>query len=412
MSVSTLATQRIAAIQDPIIPIVGKWIRENPGTINFGQGIVRYLPPETVRAAVMEFFADPLNHRYKPVEGIPALHEAIYVKLAQENDIANREAWSLFVTAGSNMGFLQTVLAITDPGDEIIILSPFYFNHEMAIRLANAVPVMVACDASYQPDVEAIARSITPRTRAVVTISPNNPSGVVYEPERLRAINALCAERGIYHISDEAYEYFVYGGQTHFSSASLDERGEHTISLFSLSKTYGMASWRIGYVLAPRHLQTALQKIQDTNLICAPVISQHAAIAALQAGQTFCQLHVAELARLRESVATYLDQHRDVLTRNEPYGAFYFLIEVQTTKSALTLCQQLIEQYKVAVIPGDTFGISGRCVFRIAYGALPQDELAEGLKRLVSGLRALARGDQLPPATGDKQHERPHHPRP
>ena len=133
----------------------------------------------------------------------------------------------------------------------------------------------------------AIERAITPRTRAVVTVSPNNPTGAVYPESTLRAVNTLCRDRGIFHIHDEAYEYFTYGGAGHFSPGSLPEAAGHTISLFSLSKAYGMASWRIGYMVIPEVLAEAVNKIQDTILICPPAVSQHAAIAALEVGRSF-----------------------------------------------------------------------------------------------------------------------------
>src|SRR4029079_4181773 len=128
----------------------------------------------------------------------------------------------------------------------------------------------------FQLQTAKIAGAITDRTRAVVTISPNNPTGAVYPAEALREVNALCRERGIYHIHDEAYEYFIFGSVPHFSPASIEGAPPHTISLFSLSKAYGFASWRIGYMVAPAALVDPIRKIQDTILICAPVISQFA----------------------------------------------------------------------------------------------------------------------------------------
>ena len=131
-------------------------------------------------------------------------------------------------------------------------MSPYYFNHEMAVTMAGCRPVLVATDDDFQLDLDAVAAAITANTRAVVTISPNNPSGAVYPEADLRELNRLCAERGVYHIHDEAYEYFLYDGAEHFSPGSLPDAGDHTISLFSLSKAYGFASWRIGYLPPPR----------------------------------------------------------------------------------------------------------------------------------------------------------------
>ncbi len=211
--------------------------------------------------------------------------ELIATKLKTENGIELGNERQVIVTAGSNMGFLNAVLAITSPGDEVILQTPYYFNHEMAIAIAGCRAVPVSTDANYQLRLEAIQQAITERTRAIVTISPNNPTGVVYSEADLRAVNYLCTSRGIYHITDEAYEYFTYDDSKHFSAGAIPGSVDHTISLYSLSKAYGFASWRIGYVVVPIHLFDAMMKIQDTNVICPPVISQYAALGALQVGQ-------------------------------------------------------------------------------------------------------------------------------
>jgi len=263
---------------------------------------------------VNAFFDEPQNHRYQPLDGIPALKSIITQKLASENNITPSSQRELFVTAGSNMAFLQAILAITSASDEVIILSPYYFNHEMAIRIADATPIIVATDENHQPRLEAITAAITEKTRAVVTVSPNNPTAAVYSQQMLSAINQLCGDKGIYHINDEAYEYFVYDGTPHFSPASLTNSLDHTISLFLFSKTYGMASWRMGYMLIPESLSGAIRKVQDSNLICAPVISQHAAIAALKCGHDFCTPHLARLAKTRRAMVKQLDQHRDQIS--------------------------------------------------------------------------------------------------
>lgn len=150
------------------------------------------------------------------------------------------------------MGFLNAILAITHAGDEIILNTPYYFNHEMAIGMINCQPVSVQTDNRYQPKVDKLRKAITSKTKAIVTISPNNPTGVVYDASILREINQLCQEAGTYHISDEAYEYFTYGNVKHPSPASFSGSTPHTISLFSLSRTYGFASWRIGYMIIPK----------------------------------------------------------------------------------------------------------------------------------------------------------------
>ena len=223
------------AVQGAIIPIVGELADRTPGTISLDQGIVSFPPPREVFESVREIGEDPEYHQYGAVEGLSSLIEAIEAKLAAENQIRVRPRGRVMVTAGSNMAFLHAVLAITDPGDEIILLSPYYFNHDMAITMASCrtIAVPLAADAGFQPDLAAIERAITGRTRAIVTISPNNPTGVIYSEAVLRDLNALCRDRGLYHISDEVYEYFTYDGARHFSPGSIPESDWHTISLVS-----------------------------------------------------------------------------------------------------------------------------------------------------------------------------------
>jgi len=293
------------------------------------------------------------------------------------------------VTAGSNMGFLNAVLAIADPGDEIVLLAPYYFNHEMAIGIASCRAVVVSCDEAFQPRIDAIEAAISDRTRAVVTISPNNPTGVVYAPDSLRAINALCAQRGVYHISDEAYEYFLYDGAEHYSPGCSPHSRGHTISLYSLSKAYGFASWRIGYMVVPDELVAAVKKIQDTNLICAPVISQYAALGALEIGAQYCRGFLQGMSEIR---ALVLEKLRSLGPRIEvpcSQGAFYFMVRVRVALDAMQLAERLICEHGVAVVPGTTFGVLDSCVVRIAYGELQKTTIEKGMGRFVSGVVAL-----------------------
>src|SRR5688500_9438301 len=240
--------RRMLDVQTPVIPVVGRWIAETPGTISLGQGLVSWDPPQAAIDALQAFPAAASDHKYGPVEGLPELVTLLAQKLQAENGIAPRRN-RVFVTAGGNLAFMNAVLAVTNPGDEIVLPVPYYFNREMAIVMAGCTAVPVATDARYQLRVDALAAAITPRTRAIVTVSPNNPTGAVYPEHDLRAVNALCRDRGLYHINDEVYEYFVYDGAAHFSPASMPGSEEWTISLYSFSKAYGMASWRIGYMV-------------------------------------------------------------------------------------------------------------------------------------------------------------------
>ena len=382
-------SKRMQAVQSPVIPHVAALIRENPGAISLGQGVVHYPPPPQAMQEAARFGETIAEHHYQAARGLPELQEALRKKLAAENQIQVTDEQLIMVTAGSNMGFYHALLAISDPDDEIIIMSPFYFNHEMAIGMANCRAVLVDTDGHYQLDLGAIEAAITPHTRAIVTISPNNPSGAVYRLGDLTAVNHLCGDRGLYHFCDEAYEYFTYDTARHFSPGSLPQSKAHTISLFSFSKAYSIASWRVGYLVAPRHLLPSLEKAQDTIAICPPVISQRVALGALTAGPAYCRSFLADIDAVRQLCLERLGHLGDRVQVPAAEGAFYLLARLQTDIDAMHVVTRLVQEHKVAVIPGNAFGLSDACYLRIAYGALRQDDVAEGMDRLVNGLAQI-----------------------
>jgi aspartate/methionine/tyrosine aminotransferase len=377
----------MSSVQTPVIPVVSRWIAETPGTISLGQGIVSWGPPPGAIDALHAFPSDAGDHRYGPVEGLPALIARIAEKIAAENGIQPRGN-RIVVTAGSNLAFMNAVLAVASPGDEVILPVPYYFNHEMAIVMAGCVPVSVATDARYQLRLDALKRAITPRTRAIVTVSPNNPTGAVYPEADLRVVNALCRDHGLYHVSDEAYEYFLYDGAAHFSPASIPGAEAWTISLFTLSKAYGMASWRIGYMVLPESLWEAVNKIQDTLLVCPPHPTQAAAAAAMQAGRRWTADRLPALARMRDRAFETLSAVAEVPRAG---GAFYYLIKADTALDSMQAAERLIRDHRVAVIPGTAFGAGAGdgCALRVSFGALEEATAAEGLERLAQGLAAI-----------------------
>ncbi|HEX6973888.1 MAG TPA: pyridoxal phosphate-dependent aminotransferase, partial [Vicinamibacterales bacterium] len=348
-----------------------------------------YGPPAAAIEAARAALADPSIHEYQAVEGIRSLRRALAAKLARENGIDVGESTGLMVTAGANLAFMHAVMATSEPGDEIVLPVPFYFNHEMAIQMAGCRVVPVPTDDRYQPRLDAIRSAITARTRAVVTISPNNPTGAVYGESILRDINALCAERGLYHISDEVYEYFTYEGARHVSPASFDGASAHTIAIYSLSKAYGFAGWRIGYFTYPAHLAAAMLKSQDTLLVCPPIVTQMAALAAVEVGRTYSAPYVEELGEVRRLVLDALASLGALVTVPRPDGAFYCFMKVNRDVDPMALAGRLIREHRVAVMPGTAFGMSDGCYFRVAYGALQKATVTEGIGRLVEGLRTL-----------------------
>ena len=380
---------RMEKVQSPIIPVIGELIQSCPGTISLGQGVVSYSPPPEAIDFISKFLTEPGNNLYKSVEGIPALIAAFANKLQAFNNIEISQENRIVVTAGSNMAFMNAILAITSPGDEIILNTPYYFNHEMAIAMVACRAVLVRTDDNYQLCPDAIANAITPKTRAVVTISPNNPTGAVYPRVALEEVNQICRDKDIYHISDEAYEYFTYNGVKHISPGSFPGSNKHTISLYSLSKAYGFASWRIGYMVIPQHLLVAVKKVQDTILICPPVISQHAALGALQSQPDYLQNHIGNIAQVRDMVIDALKPLEGLCNIAPAEGAFYFFLKVHTSMDAFELVKKIICEHKVAVIPGTTFGMEDGCYLRVAYGALQKDTAQQGMERLVGGLQTI-----------------------
>jgi aspartate/methionine/tyrosine aminotransferase len=389
MSQSLKSHSRMDAIQTPIVQVIGDLIQENPDTISLGQGVVHYGPPPAALDAARAALANPDTHEYQDGNGSRPLLGAIDEKLLRDNRIDRRLGRRIMVTAGANMAFVHAVLAITEPGDEVVLPVPFYFNHEMAIEMAGCRVVRVETDERFQLDVNAIALAVTPRTRAIVTVTPNNPTGAVYSESSLRDVNRLCADRGLYHISDEVYEYFTYGMARHLSPGAFDNAAPHTISLFSLSKAYGFAGWRIGYMVYPEKLADAVAKVQDTILVCPPVISQVAAVAAMKVGPAYCRQYLPALSEVRDIVLAELRSLEPLCSVPTADGAFYCLLRVNAEAEPMAVAARLIAEHRVAVIPGHAFGISDGCCFRVAYGALQKETVAEGIGRLVRGLRAM-----------------------
>ncbi len=377
---------RLAGVQAPVMGLVADLIHQHPGTISLGQGVAHFGPPEAVLRHVQDYIRTPPAHGYGYGTGRMKLRAAIAEKLRVENQLDSE--FEVVVTAGSNMAYFEAMLAITDPGDEAILLAPYYFNHEMAVGIADCRPVIVQLGPSFVPDVDTIKAHLSPRTRAIVTVSPNNPTGVVYPASLLQEINRLCGENGIYHISDEAYEYFTFDGTKHFSPGATPGAVGHTISLYSFSKSYGMAGWRLGYMALPAHLLPAVKKIQDTNVICAALASQHAALAALEAGPGYCRQYLAGFDEVRKLVLDSLASLGPRLQVASAKGAFYVFMNLNTTLTSYAVCERLIKEYRVAVIPGSTFGHVMPSI-RIAFGNLKKDAIMEGMDRLCIGLHAL-----------------------
>lgn len=383
---------KITSIQNPVIPIVGKLVTDNPGTISLGQGVVFYPPPPKIFSDLAEFdLSSSSINLYSHVGGLPVLLDKIKNKLVIDNNITLREGLnSVIVSSGANMAFFNALLSIVVPGDEVIIICPYYFNYEMTIRMFGCNPIIIDSFGDEETLYNRIKSAVTLQTRVIVTISPNNPTGEVYRQEFLTRVNTLCRDRKLYHISDEAYEYFIFNGRKHFSPGSIKDSESYTISLFSMSKSYGMAGWRIGYVAIPEGIVNSFKKIQDTNAICPNVLAQYVASYALDVGKPYCAGFVQTLDQNRKLALEALTSLGRKVEFKEPDGAIYFYLKVNCGIEPMTLVKRLVEEYKVAVIPGTAFGSDKGCYLRLGFGAVTGDKFKEAISRFYTGISSLA----------------------
>ena len=382
---------RMRKVDEAVIPLFNQLSRENPGTLSLGQGIVFYPPPPEAISYAAQRMTENSCHGYGSVIGLTELREAIAEKLQRKNGISVSSSQCVVVTAGSNMAFHALVLAICDPGDEVILLRPYYFNHEMTVAMCGCRPVKVNTDGDLQPDLAAIEAAVGSKTRAVVTVSPNNPTGRVCPRDVLQAISSLCARHGLYHISDEAYEDFYYEPEKQFSPASAAQTEPHLLSLFSLSKSYGFASWRIGYMVIPLALREAVVKVQDNVLICPPAVSQFAAKWCLMHGNEYV---ASKKKAMVENRALFLRRLREELAGiiSDPVseGAFYIFLQLKNQPDDFAVALHLVKNCGVTVIPGSAFGADPGYL-RLSFGALQAEHIDEALSRLIKGLKDFSR---------------------
>ena len=355
--------------------------------VNLGQGIPFFGPPEQAMDAAAAALRQPDGYQYSHDAGHQELRQAFSEKLRRDNDIRAAKQDNIIITTGANQAFVNALLAVTNVGNSVIIVTPHYFNHVMAIEMAGCQPVFVPAGEKYLPEVDTIAAAIQENTRAVVTISPNNPTGAVYPSRTLRGINELCADHSIYHISDEPYEYFVYDGAQHVSPATFDAAIEHTISLFSFSKSYGMSGYRIGAMAAPDDMYREILKVQDTIAICPPGPSQAAARVALTIGSKYTDQFLPVLEDVRQVFIDGIAALEGV-SLTDTRGAFYFLLQLDTTCKPWDIALQLIEDFGVVTLPGEAFDTEHPSL-RIAYGNLTPTAARESMSRLANGLQTL-----------------------
>jgi aspartate/methionine/tyrosine aminotransferase len=348
--------------------------------IGFGAGEPDFpTPPHIVDAAVAAAL-DPKNHRYSPTSGLPELREAIAAKTVRDSAYAI-EAAQVLVTNGGKHAVYNTFQALLDPGDEVIVPAPYWTTYPEAIALADGVTVEL-------PTTEATDFQVT---LDALEKAPSNPTGAVYAPEAVEAIGRWAVERGVWVITDEIYEHLTYDGHRFTSMPALvPELADTCVVLNGVAKTYAMTGWRVGWMIGPRDVIAAATNLQSHSTSNVNNVAQRATIAAL-AGD------LEAVATMREAFARRGKTMHAMLTRipgvtcMEPQGAFYCFpnfdgvlgreIGGTPVKDTLTLCEVLLEQAKVAIVPGEAFGAPGYA--RLSF-ALGDDDLGEGVERIAT----------------------------
>ena len=365
---------------------------EGGDVISLGQSVPFFGPPPQMLDAVRDALDNfgPRLHTYGPDAGIPELRDSIARKLRDFNGVSFDPDTQLLVTPGSNQAFMVAMTTILEPGDEVAIASPYYFNHHMAIELCGGTvsEIQLGEEDGFQMTMEDVESALSERTKAVVIVSPNNPTGAVYHSEEIATITRELTERGIYVVSDDAYEVFCYDGARHTSVAGLADYVDNVITLGSLSKTFGMTGWRIGYMAASAELCRQALKVQDAMAICAPIISQIAATAALDQMPEYPLGMIVELNDRRRLLEEALDKI-PTLHWSKTDGALFAMVSADVAGGDRELAWELLDRAQVLTVPGSAFGRQWEEFLRISYGCSPRGRYEEALSRLVEYFERL-----------------------
>jgi aspartate aminotransferase len=365
--------------------------------LSFAAGEPDFDTPEFIKKAAVDALAKGFT-KYTPSSGIPPLRAAIAAKLKRDQGLAYDPS-QVLVSCGAKHAIYNAMHAILDPGDEAVIAAPYWVSYPEMVKTADARPVIVPTreESGFKLDPARFAEAVTPKTRLLVHCSPVNPTGSVYTRAELEALAKIVVDRGLYVISDEVYEKLVFGATPHVSIGSLGPAmAERTILVNSCSKTYSMTGWRIGYAAGPRDVIDGAAKIQSQSTSNPTSIAQYAALAAFQGDASFLDGWIAEY-RKRRDVIIRLIRAIPGLSVVEPEGAFYAFPRVsalfgrksksRTLATSVDVAEYLIDEARVAVVPGAGFGSDDH--IRLSY-ATSMDKIMEGMARIAKAVQALA----------------------
>jgi len=338
--------------------------------------------PEHINQAAIDAIQEGKTGGYSETAGLPLLREEIVKKLARDNRI-KADPSEILVTVGAIQGLSAAVLAVVDPGDEVIIPVPGYSTHIRQVVLASGKPVLVPTRETngFDLDLERLKDAVTPKTRAILFSSPNNPTGSVCGREELEAIAELAVKHDLVVITDEAYEYFVFDGEQHISIACLDGMRERTISCYTFTKTYAMTGWRVGYVHATPEWIAQITKVHIHLCICAPVTSQYAALGALRGPQDCVSDFKQHYQKTRDLMCERLDRIPEIFSYQKPKGSYLMFpkVELPEGKDSKTFAKRLLQEARVSTTPGIAFKGEGH--IRMSF-CVPEETIHKAFDRI------------------------------
>ena len=360
---------------------------EGQDVVGFGAGEPDFDTPQHIKDAAARALADGFT-KYTPSSGIPELRQAIADKFQRENGLAYKPS-QIIVSCGGKHSCYNVILATCEEGDEVIIPAPYWLSYPEMVKLAGATPVILPTSdqTEFKVTPAQLRAAITPRTRLFVLNSPSNPTGSVYTPEEIKALGDVCVERGVLIMSDEIYEHLLYDGAVHRSVASFSPAHlDHTIIVHGFAKAWSMTGWRLGFLAAPEPIAKAIDAVQSHSTSNPCSFAQKGGVAALTGSQEHLPKWLAEYAKRRTRAWEMLNAMPGVTCVNSK-GAFYLFPNISGTglKSA-DFCARLLEQEKVAAVPGIAFGADD--YIRISY-ATSLANIEKGLERLDRFVRGL-----------------------
>lgn len=364
---------------------------EGIDVIGFGAGEPDFNTPLNIQDAAIDAMRKGLT-RYTPSSGIPELKKAIGKKFKEDNGLDYAEN-QIIISTGAKQCLSNVFQAILNPGDEILVPTPYWVSYPELIKLYYGVPVFVECkkEDNFKYSLEALKRALTDKTKAILINSPNNPTGVIYNKEELTSIAEFAKEHNLLIISDEIYEKLIYGHNEHISIASISEDAyKRTIVINGVSKAYAMTGWRIGYAAGDEKLIKLMTNIQSHTTSNPTSIAQYASLEALNGEQTTVANMVKEFSKRKDYMVERISKIKG-LDCIKPEGAFYVMIDISNyigkiysnveIKGSMEFSDLLLGHSKVAVIPGIAFGVDN--YIRLSY-ATSMDNIEEGLNRLES----------------------------